>query len=477
MNNLFGADGIRSVIDRHPLRSEDAYRIGRSLAVLLRQVSPSPWFLIGTDTRESCQRLKTALIDGLTHAGVRVVDAGILPTAAISYLVASTGYFIGGAIISASHNSSVENGAKFFDERGIKLNRDRELQIENLFFGDAPLPYQARPETVVEEPELAHQYVRAMAREFRDFNWRDCRLVVDCSHGSAYKIFPEILEVLKAPYTLIHANPDGTNINWQSGSEFTRTLPNQLAERVRTSKARVGVALDGDADRMVLVDSKAHLYDGDSQLAILGTSYAKTKKLHHRTVVATEMSNSGLARYFRHQEIKTRIVENSDRCVTKALLDEDLNLGGEQIGHIIYRDSDQHVTGDGLRSTLLVLRELIQQPGLELRNLVEGLHKFPQVKASIYLGRLTRSTKEEIPGLPEMIEQVKGKISDITKFDCRPASTEPVYRIMIEARHTDLYTLAGHAMRLGNHIQSQLNCTNKGIVIFDCVNGGCLTNR
>jgi phosphoglucosamine mutase len=472
MGKLFGADGIRGTIDRHPLRLEDAEHLGRVVAARLRQTVPAPTFLIGTDTRESSQRLKVALVDGLARAGVRVVDAGILPTAAVSYLIASKGFFAAGAIVSASHNPIVENGIKLFNQRGVKISDETEDTIEQLFFGDAPLPFEIRPALSTNEPDYARQYARALAREYRNYEWRTCHVVVDCANGAAYQVGPLALGELGMPYALLNASPDGTNINRQAGSEYVRLNPRRLATELDRCNADVGVALDGDADRVLLVDREGRLYDGDMVLAMLALKLQREKKLQQDTVVATQMSNSGLTHYLRKYQVQMRLVRNGDKYVTDALLENDLTLGGEEIGHIVIHNDDTHVTGDGLRTALLTLGELTRHPGTDLRDLAPGIRKWPQVKTSVCIGRCITLQPAEIPGLSDLIQWTQEAIPDLTRLECRPASTEPVYRIMLEARTTDVSVLAGYAHRLAEHIQRYLRCLGRPIDILDCVNGG-----
>ena len=260
---LFSADGIRGIIGKPPLRREDVERLGRALTVWLRQYTSAPPFLLGTDTRESSQRLKSALADGLVHGGVHVVDVGIVPTAAISYLIIRKGVFAGGAIVSASHNPIVENGIKIFDNRGVKINDETERLIETLFFGDTTLPFEIRPAEIISQPNFVQQYALALARESQICKSLQSRLVVDCAHGAASQVGPFVLEALHIPYTVLNASPDGTNINRDAGSEYVRFNPNLLAQEVRCYGADIGIALDGDADRVVFVDSEGRLYDGD----------------------------------------------------------------------------------------------------------------------------------------------------------------------------------------------------------------------
>lgn len=472
---LFSADGIRGIIDKHPLRREEVERLGRALALWLRNTTPIPTFLIGADTRESSHRLKAALVEGLTRGGVRVVDAGVLPTAAISYLIIRKGSFAGGAMVSASHNPIVENGIKVFNHRGVKVSDETERLIENLFFGDTLLPFEIRPAIMTEQPELIQCYTIELVREILIHRQLESRIVIDCAHGAASQIGPLVLEKLNVPYTLLNASPDGTNINRNAGSEHVRFNPGFLAQELERCGANLGVALDGDADRAVFVDKEGQLYDGDMILAILALKLRAERRLQQNTVIITPMSNSGLAHYLRQHGIATRVVQNGDKYITNALVEDDLTLGGEEIGHIIAHTDSFHVTGDGLRTALLVLSTLTESPDATLRDLAPGMRKWPQVKASVWIGRgATLPQANRIPGLLTLLDQTCSAIPDLVSVECRPASTEPVYRIMLEARRTDTAVLAQHTRGIAEHVQQYVGRVGSPIHILDCTMGGYL---
>jgi phosphoglucosamine mutase len=475
MQTLFGADGIRGIIEKYPLRIEDVERLGRAVAAWLRQSDRSPVFLVGADTRESSHRLKAVLCDGLTRAGIRIVDAGILPTAAISFLIAFKNFFAAGAMVSASHNPICENGIKFFDQRGVKIHSDTERAIDKFFFGDARLPFEIRRAPGSVEPDYASQYAHALAREYHDVDWSSHSVVVDCANGAAYTVAPQVLQALNVRCTLLNVSPDGTNINLQAGSESVRNSPRLLAAQLQKYNAQVGIAFDGDADRVLFVDRANRVYDGDMLLAMLALRLQAKQQLRQDTVVYTQMSNSGLEQFFKSNHIFSRLVRNGDKNVTNALLEHDLTLGGEEVGHIIARTDHTRVTGDGLRAGLMVLNELNRHPDLQLGDLAPGMFKWPQINVLICLGERTQASAGEILGLDRRIEQTRRAIGDITRLECRPASTEAAYRIMIEARATPISILARHALDLSQHIQRNLGCAGMSIRILDCVNGGVIT--
>ena len=468
LQRLFSADGIRGLADQYPLTPQGMERFGRSAAAWLRADTPvSLPCLLGTDTRESSQRLKLALADGLARGGVRVIDAGILPTPAISYLLASKGLFAAGIMVSASHNSVEENGIKVFDSRGLKLDDDTERKIEELLLDDRKLPFEIRPAPISQERAYGEFYARMLAREYLGLPWKQLRVVIDLANGAAYRVGPLVLDHLKIPYLQLNAEPDGTNINVAAGSENIRRNPGRLASIVTEYDAIAGITLDGDADRMLLVDRQGRLYDGDMALAILAPRLQKEGKLHLNTTVATQMSNSGLKQYLTVHGIRTYLVRNGDKYVTAALLDQDLALGGEEVGHVILHTDAQRVTGDGIRAALHILSILVSEPGTTLSDLAPGMRKWPQVRASVHLGCRTDVQTTSIPGLDTLLAQIQTEIPDLARsIECRPASTEPAYRIMIEARCTPVDVLTRHALRLAEHIQCRLGCNGWPIEVL-----------
>ncbi len=336
-------------------------------------------------------------------------------------------------MISASHNAIEENGIKVFDSCGLKLSDATERQIETLVLDERRLPFEIRPALIHQEQAYGRYYASMLAHEYESFSWKQLRIVADLANGAAYSLGQLILDQLEIPYLLINAEPDGTNINLAAGGESIRRNPSQLASIVAEYGAVAGISLDGDADRMLLVDREGRLYDGDMTMAILAPRLQREGKLRSNTVVATQMSNSGLIKYLEAHGIQTRLVRNGDKYITAALLEQDLILGGEEIGHIILHTDAQRVTGDGMRAALHVLSVLAEEPEARLSDLVPGMRKWPQVRASVHLGCRTDVQTVSIPGLEPLLVQTQAKIPDLARpIECRPASTEPAYRIMIE---------------------------------------------
>jgi phosphoglucosamine mutase len=473
MKQLFGADGIRGRIDQYPFRVEDQIRLGQALAWWWLARGPDPVLLVGTDTRESNQRIKAALVDGLTKAGIKIWDVGILPTAALSFLIAQNSDLAGGIMISASHNPIFENGIKVFDERGMKISDLEEAKIEAAFFApEKRLQSHNGSASVRFSKELTQQYTQALISEFQDTRWQTHKILVDCANGASYWTAQAVLNKLGIHHAIHNIIPDGTNINFGVGSEFVRKYPREFANELHKSGAELGVAFDGDADRVVFVDRDGILYDGDMLLSIAAFFMHDRNLLKNQKVVTTQMSNSGLAAHLRQIGVQTQVVRNGDKYITDVLVDNDLSLGGEQIGHLIFRTHPMTVTGDGLRTFLWILQAFSETKDLTLYELTRGLRKWPQINVSVTLGGRMLSQSEEIPGLSESKQKLCDAIQDLSRFECRPASTEPVYRIMLEATETPVPVLAQHALELAHHIQKHFGRQGEPVEILDCISGG-----
>lgn len=475
MGKLFGADGIHGTLEHYPLRQTDLEILGQALGDWLHSLVGSPTILIGTDTRESSHRIKTALVGGLSRRSVTVVDGGILPTPAVSFLVARKGSFAAGVVISASHNPITENGIKIFDHSGKKLGDATETVIEEIF-GKIAYPWIPRAgNRSYSEPNYASEYATHLISEREHVDWKTVHLLLDCANGAAYQIAQMVTSRLSIPHVLVNASPDGTNINLQAGSEAVRSNPQRFAAYLRRFGKHIGVAVDGDADRVIMIDAEGRVYDGDYLLAMLAIQLHAVRQLPGSTVVTTRASNTGLATYLHRNGIHTRIVQNGDKYITEELIDHTWTLGGEQIGHVIIRSDDSHITGDGLRTALSILTYLAENPGMTLLDLAPGMRKNPQIKASIYLGKRTTLRADDVPGLESILNRTRLRIPDLLVLDCRPASTEPVYRLQMEALHTDTATLAKFALPIAEHIQLHAGHSGLGIEILDCVSGGQLT--
>lgn len=476
MSRLFSADGIRGTTKE--LTFDFARRLGQVIGTWIHNTAldKEPISIIGTDTRESCRRLKIAIEDGLTKSGLRVYDVGTIPTSAISYLIAEkTGTFNGGVMITASHNPIEENGIKIFDHRGMKLSLQQENELESIFFSDEDFFQSLIPHNVIDAPKYAHQYQLSLIRPFHNIKHQNLdRILIDCANGAASKIIPEVLKLLQISFVSINDNPNGININVKCGSEYYRNYPKQYAHLLQQYETKIGVALDGDADRVVFFDNTGRIYDGDMLLAFIALKLNREQALSGNIVVSTQMSNTGLKYFLLDNKIGLRQVQNGDKYITEELIENNLALGGEQIGHIIYRDNNQHVTGDGIRTMLIILSELSRTPNMQLADLASAMKKFPQINVSINIHQRSQTKAENIPDLAELLAHLWVLIPDLTRIECRPASTEPTYRIMIEARETPISILTKYALHLAQPILRHFNASPHDISIRDCVDGGLI---
>lgn len=473
MDKLFSADGIRGKTDYGILSSESLERLGMALAIWWKESSASPEILIGRDTRESGERIKQHLVKGLTRGGVKVVDGGILTTPAISFLIIRTGDFNGGISLSGSHLPVIENGIKIFNQNGAKIDDTTEIAIEELFSSNLPKRTTLISAPVVYAYHLVDLYVEELIAEYKLIGLQK-KIAIDYANGAASAIAEKVFSKLKIKPLSINMSPNGTNINRKAGSEYARHSPREFANEFKRYGCEIGIALDGDGDRVAFIDRDGKFYDGDMLLSMLALDLKNRGKLNNDTIVITQMSNSGLEQHLGIHNIKTKIVRNGDKHITSAILNEGLILGGEQIGHIIIHTDKTRVTGDGLRTALWVLNELHDQPLTGLNDLMGGLRKWPQVNAAVSLNKRTTLLSDQISGLSELLEWIKEKVPDLSRIECRPASTEPSYRIMLEAQETSVHVLADFTRQVASHVQKALNSHGHPIEVLDCINGGHL---
>ncbi len=472
MNRLFSADGIRGIAGDFPVSSDACQRLGASISAWLRDTGSSKdGFLVGCDTRISSQRLKTYLCAGLTRAGIPVVDVGIIPTAGLSYLIASLGYLNGGAIITASHNPVYENGIKIFDHLGSKLSDKNEEQIEELYFGESHLPYEIRPSLLVSDESLCDFYIDDLVGSNAAHNWDGIRLLIDCSNGAGSQVYPQALSRLGVPHFVLNADPNGININQEGGSEFARSNPDIYKTFLENSQSDLAIVVDGDADRLVMIDRDGKFFDGNQLLAMLALDLHRQQKLKQDIVVTTHMSNSGLVEYLAKNKMSVHYVQNGDKYITETLVSGDLTLGGEAIGHMIVHDNPHHLTGDALRAGMSLVGQWVDQPGSRFGDLASGLQKWPQLKVAVFIGARTIVPADKIPGLMDAMHTLRLDIPDISRLECRPASTEPVYRIMIEARDTPFDLLVRGARKIIRPIQQYFRVVESIVHITDCETG------
>jgi len=427
---LFGTDGVRGVANLEPMSAESALRLGRAAARVCRQNGPGrQHVVIGKDTRCSGDMLESALAAGICSAGVDAVLAGILPTPAIAFLTRSTGAGAG-AVISASHNPFPDNGIKFFARSGFKLPDEAEEQIEQLLLSGNTADARPTGSEIGRVSALADAGIRY--KEFlkacfpRHRSLAGLKIVVDCAHGAAYRVGPELLRELGAGVVAIGASPDGTNINSRCGAVH----PEGLQQATRAEGAQLGVALDGDGDRAIFVDETGTVVDGDEVLAMVAAEMLARGTLKHATVVATIMSNIGLELALRERGARLVRVKVGDRYVVEEMLRGEYNLGGEQSGHLVFLDHT--TTGDGLVAALTVAALMLehQRP---LSALKQVMTKFPQVLLNVPVAR--RAELDSLGKVRKMIDRVRAELGERGRVVVRHSGTEPLVRVMVEGEH------------------------------------------
>jgi len=427
---LFGTDGVRGIANVEPMSAQTALRLGRAAAWLCRrQVVERQRVVIGKDTRWSGDMLESALAAGICAAGVDAILAGILPTPAIAFLTRSTGAGAG-AVISASHNPFRDNGIKFFARSGFKLADEVEEEIEGLARGgdaaDAdPTGGDIGRISWLEDAGTRYKaFLKACVPKHRSL--AGLKIVLDCAHGAAYRVGPELCRELGASVTVIGANPDGMNINAQCGAMH----PEGLQQAVRAAGAQLGVALDGDGDRAIFVDETGTVVDGDEVLAMVAAEMLARGTLKHATVVTTIMSNIGLEVALRERGVRLVRVKVGDRYVVEEMLRGGYNLGGEQSGHLVFLD--HATTGDGLVAALTVAGMMLEQQR-PLSALKQGMTKFPQVLLNVPVAR--RAELDSLTKVRQIIDRVRAELADRGRVVVRYSGTEPLVRVMVEGEH------------------------------------------
>jgi phosphoglucosamine mutase len=423
---LFGTDGVRGTANVDPMTSETALRLGRALAYVSKRSPRRHKILIGKDTRLSGYMLETAMASGICSMGVDVLLVGPLPTPGIAFLTRSL-RADAGVVISASHNPFQDNGIKLFSRSGFKLADEVETEIEALVRGDridALRPTREEIGKAFRIDDAVGRYNVFTKSTFpRHLTLDGLTVAVDCGHGAAYKVAPEVLEELGAHVVALGIDPDGENINRDSGALH----PEQLQAAVRTAGAHVGIALDGDADRAILVDEHGDLVDGDAVMALLATQLDERGELKQRTLVATVMSNLGLHVAMRERQIGVVTTPVGDRYVVEEMQRGGYNLGGEQSGHVVFLD--YNTTGDGLITGLAVLA-LMVETGRPLSELRRVMRRFPQI-----LENLRVSSKPDVGTLPAVaaaIQRAERELGDRGRVLVRYSGTEPLLRVMVE---------------------------------------------
>jgi phosphoglucosamine mutase len=419
---FFGTDGIRGRTNTGAMTAEMAMRVGMAAGAHFVRGDHRHRIVIGKDTRLSGYMIENALVAGFTSVGMDVVQVGPMPTPAVAMLVRSMRADLG-VMISASHNPYYDNGIKLFGPDGYKLSDADEREIEALLAGEpelAPSPKIGRARRVEDARGRYIHFAKSCFPE--DLRLDGLKIVVDCANGAAYQVAPSALWELGAKTIAIGVSPNGTNINEKCGS----TAPELLQETVVASGADIGIALDGDADRLIIVDEAGKVIDGDQIMALIGKSWAASGKLRGGGVVATVMSNLGLERALAAQGLTLERTAVGDRYVLERMREGGFNVGGEQSGHMIL--SDYATTGDGLVAALQVLAELVRQD----RPASEVLTQFEPVPQLLKNVRFAGGKPLEAPAVKRVIAEAEAELNGTGRLVIRPSGTEPVIRVMAE---------------------------------------------
>ncbi|HFB83979.1 MAG TPA: phosphoglucosamine mutase, partial [Thermodesulfatator sp.] len=423
---LFGTDGIRGLANEPPMTPETALKLGRAIAYYFKKIGGHHRVLIGKDTRLSRYMLETALASGICSMGANVLLVGPMPTPAIAFLTSSM-RADAGVVISASHNPYPDNGIKVFSGDGFKLPDETEAELERLM--ESPELDQERPTgdgvgKAFRIDDARGRYIVFLKQAFpKEYTLDGLRLVLDCAHGAAYRVAPAVFEELGAEVIKVGVEPDGININNRCGALY----PEVVQAKVRETRADMGIALDGDADRVIVVDEHGEVVDGDHILAICARDMVREGRLRNNTVVATVMSNLGLEVCLKKMGVRLIRTKVGDRYVVEAMREGGYNLGGEQSGHLIFLD--YMTTGDGTLAALMLLAVMIKE-GRSLSELAQIMETYPQVLLNVRVKE--RRPPEEIPGLMQLKAQLEAKLTDRGRIVIRPSGTEPVYRVMVE---------------------------------------------
>ena len=430
MRKYFGTDGVRGVANTE-LDCNLAYKLGRAGGYVLAKGDHRVKVVVGKDTRISGDMLEAALISGLMSVGCDVITVGVIPTPAVAYLTRKYNADCG-VVISASHNPVEFNGIKFFNKDGFKLDDNIELEIEKYI--DDIDAVDANPTGTevgkrIHRHEAQNEYVDSLI-ESAGVDLTGKKIVLDCANGAASKVAPEAYRRLGAEVIAIAAEPDGTNINDKCGS----THPENLQKVVVEEGADYGLAYDGDADRLIAVDEKGNIVDGDRIMILSAINLKKKGKLAKNTLVVTVMTNIGLKIAAKENDIDLAITKVGDRYVMEEMLKEGYVLGGEQSGHLIFLDNN--TTGDGTLSSL-VLSGIIAEEGKTLSELASVMEQYPQVLINAKVKNENKNRYMEFPEVKAEIERIEKLLDGEGRVLIRPSGTEPLVRVMLEGKEVE----------------------------------------
>ena len=430
MGKYFGTDGVRGEANVE-LTPELAFKLGRFGGYVLSQhETEAPKVFVGRDTRISGKMLESALVAGLLSVGIHVYKLGVLATPAVAYLVKTEGASAG-VMISASHNPALDNGIKFFGGDGFKLDDEKEAEIEALL--DATEDTLPRPSaeglgTLVDYPEGLRKYEGYLVSTGTPLE--GMKVALDTANGAASTSARQIFADLGAQITVIGETPDGLNINLNVGS----THPEALQEVVKESQSAIGLAFDGDSDRLIAVDENGEIVDGDKIMYIIGKYLSEKGQLAQNTIVTTVMSNLGFHKALESAGINKAVTAVGDRYVVEEMRKSGYNLGGEQSGHVILMD--YNTTGDGQLSAVQ-LTKIMKETGKSLSQLASEVTIYPQKLVNIRVENAMKEKAMEVPAIKAIIEKMEGEMAGNGRILVRPSGTEPLLRVMAEAPTTE----------------------------------------
>lgn len=438
MRRYFGTDGVRGTVNRDPMTAEFALSLGRAAGhVLTKHLGHKPHILIGKDTRLSGYMIESALCAGLTAQGMNVLLVGPIPTPAVAYLTRSL-RADAGVMLSASHNPAGDNGIKFFAADGFKLPDEVELEIEASLDHLPPLPPALEIGKAVRVDDARGRYIEFLKGSLpKGLRLDGLKVVVDCANGAAYDIAPRILEELGCQVIPMFSEPNGYNINRECGS----TYPEHMMHRVIESGADIGLALDGDADRLIACDDQGQIVDGDRVIAILAEHANGHGQLSGGAVVTTLMSNMGLERYLSEMGLGMHRAAVGDRYVLEMMREKGCNIGGEQSGHMILLD--HNTTGDGMMTALQLLTAMVEQQKA-LSELASDMQLFPQKLWNIVMAE--RKDVMADGQIKALVVRAEEKLAGRGRINVRMSGTEPKLRVMVEAEDEELMLSVGEPL-------------------------------
>lgn len=454
MRKYFGTDGIRRIANTE-LTPELVYKVAKAGAyVLSKNLNHVPTILIGRDTRLSGTLIESAMTAGFLSYGAKVKLLGVIPTPGVAYLTKKL-KADASVVISASHNTYEFNGIKYFSNKGMKIPDEVEEQIEEILEAgnfDELTAHSSKIGTSEYREDLVDEYIYFLRKTFEENIEKnlksDFSVAIDVANGATYKVAEKVFTKLGINFEIINNNPDGININENCGS----THLENLKKFVVNHKMSLGIAYDGDGDRCLAVDEEGNEIDGDTLLAIFGEYLKKRNKLKNNTIVSTIMSNLGLNKFAKEQDLDLKQTKVGDRYVLEEMLKNDYNLGGEQSGHIILLDYNP--TGDGILTSLMLIQILLEE-NIKISKLCKIINKYPQVLINVKVNNYKKPLYKEDTEIQEEIKNLEAELQDNGRVIIRPSGTEPLIRVMIEGQNQKM--IEEKATKLANLIKLKLN--------------------